>query len=140
MERKGELRKQSKCQERFFGLFFVFAFPFAYHGHPILSCLFYRICILHNHVYDSYPDRLSTMTSLVLLALTVFVVGVGANSNGPPLSACADLIPSGHPPSTGNKDPVPWDINVTPAVYQPGATLSGISNNKGCAKLHMNNA
>ena len=80
------------------------------------------------------------MTFLELLALAVFVVGVGAFPDGPPLSACADLIPSGHPESTGNKDPVPWDINVDSATYELFKTIKGISRNKGCAKLHMNNA
>ena len=64
------------------------------------------------------------MTSLIFFILVVFVGGVGANPDGPPLSACADLTP-GHPTSTGNKDPVPWNIEVTPAMYAPGDTITG---------------
>ena len=72
--------------------------------------------------------------ALIYLALAIFFGRVAANSSGPPLSACGSLMP-GHPVSTGNKDPVPWDITVTPDLYAPGNTITG---NVGILPIRIN--
>ena len=62
--------------------------------------------------------------ALISLALAIFYGRVVAYSSGSPLSACGTLMP-GHSVSTGNKDPVPWDITVTPDLYATGDTITG---------------
>ena len=62
---------------------------------------------------------------LHFIVLATIVAGVSALPNGPPTSTCGTLTPAGHPASTGNVDPPPYNITLSQETYEPGSMITG---------------